>query len=76
MLGNIIASITIQQIGTTGTASPTQVRERFGCLQRTAFIEGKLARAEAVKILGLETVEELEYQKGAIHKDIQWGLRG
>jgi len=27
-LGNLVASITIQQIGTTGTASPTQVRER------------------------------------------------
>ena len=29
LLGNIVASITIQQIGVTGTASPAQVRERF-----------------------------------------------
>jgi len=28
-LGNLVASITIQQLGTTGTASPDQVRERF-----------------------------------------------
>ena len=41
-----------------------------------AFVEGKLARTEAVKILGLGTVEDLEYQKDAIRKDIQWGLRG
>lgn len=27
--GNLIASITVQQIGTTGTASPPQVRERW-----------------------------------------------
>jgi rfaE bifunctional protein kinase chain/domain len=27
--GNLIASITIQQIGTTGTATPTQVRKRW-----------------------------------------------
>jgi rfaE bifunctional protein kinase chain/domain len=27
-LGNLVASITIQQIGTTGTASPDQIRER------------------------------------------------
>jgi rfaE bifunctional protein kinase chain/domain len=27
--GNLIASITIQQIGTTGTASPTQIRARW-----------------------------------------------
>ncbi len=41
-----------------------------------AFIEGKLSREEAVRILGLDTVEELEYQKDAIRRDIQWGLRG
>ncbi|MBM3216645.1 carbohydrate kinase [Candidatus Poribacteria bacterium] len=28
-MGNMVASITIQQIGVTGTASPEQVRERF-----------------------------------------------
>jgi sugar/nucleoside kinase (ribokinase family) len=27
--GNLVASITIQQIGTTGTASPQQVRQRW-----------------------------------------------
>jgi sugar/nucleoside kinase (ribokinase family) len=27
--GNLVASITIQQFGTTGTASPGQVRERW-----------------------------------------------
>ena len=28
--GNVVASITIQQIGTTGTATPAQVRQRLG----------------------------------------------
>jgi rfaE bifunctional protein kinase chain/domain len=28
--GNLVASITIQQIGTTGTASPEQIRKRWG----------------------------------------------
>lgn len=28
--GNLVASITIQQIGTTGTATPAQVRQRLG----------------------------------------------
>jgi rfaE bifunctional protein kinase chain/domain len=62
LLGNIVASITIQQIGTTGTASPAQVRERFNYLRRTtsrqkaigAFIEGKLVWGKAGKVLGLE----------------------
>ena len=30
--GNLVASITIQQIGTTGTATPAQVRERWHAL--------------------------------------------
>jgi len=29
LVGNLVASITIQQIGTTGTASPAQVMERY-----------------------------------------------
>lgn len=33
LLGNLMASITIQQIGTTGTATPAQVLERFGYLK-------------------------------------------
>lgn len=32
-LGNLVASITIQQIGTTGTATPEQVREQFQSLK-------------------------------------------
>jgi len=32
LLGNIVASITVQQLGDTGTASPEQVMERFGDL--------------------------------------------
>jgi len=36
-LGNLVASITIQQLGTTGTATPEQVRERWkGIAERTA----------------------------------------
>jgi bifunctional ADP-heptose synthase (sugar kinase/adenylyltransferase) len=32
LVGNLVASITVQQIGTTGTASPEQVRARFRSL--------------------------------------------
>ena len=28
--GNLVASVTIQQLGVTGTATPQQVRERWG----------------------------------------------
>lgn len=33
-LGNLVASITVQQIGTTGTASPEQVRDRWRDVSR------------------------------------------
>ncbi len=33
-VGNLVASITVQQLGTTGTASPQQVLERFREVQR------------------------------------------
>ncbi|QDU30562.1 Bifunctional protein HldE [Anatilimnocola aggregata] len=33
VFGNLVASITIEQLGTTGTASPAQVRERWQSLQ-------------------------------------------
>ncbi len=32
-IGNLVASITVQQLGTTGTASPEQVIERFQSAQ-------------------------------------------
>jgi rfaE bifunctional protein kinase chain/domain len=36
LIGNLVASITIQQIGTTGTATPAQVREQFHRSGRSA----------------------------------------
>jgi hypothetical protein len=40
MVGNLVASITIQQIGTTGTATRAQVMERY----REAASAGKEGR--------------------------------
>ena len=36
MMGNLVASITVQQLGTTGTASPAQVRQRWDELNSQA----------------------------------------
>jgi bifunctional ADP-heptose synthase (sugar kinase/adenylyltransferase) len=38
LLGNLVASITIQQIGTTGTATPAQVREQFRQVETDLFV--------------------------------------
>jgi rfaE bifunctional protein kinase chain/domain len=45
LLGNLVASITIQQIGTTGTASPTQVREGVDYWKKTTSSQSLLAGA-------------------------------
>ncbi len=38
VLGNIVASIVIQQLGTTGTASPEQILERYDEFERLGLI--------------------------------------
>lgn len=40
------------------------------------YIAGKLSREEAVTELGEETVEDLDYARRAIEKDVKWGLHG
>ena len=39
-----------------------------------AFIEGAISRDEAVAVLGLERVEEIEYARQALAEDIKRGL--
>ncbi len=39
-----------------------------------AFIDGKLPRAEAVAVLGVERVDEIEYAKRALAEDVARGL--
>jgi rfaE bifunctional protein kinase chain/domain len=48
LLGNLVASITIQQIGTTGTATPAQVRKRFRCLKQASELEEDTAKTGRV----------------------------
>ena len=39
-----------------------------------AFIDGTLPREEAIAVLGLERVEEIEYAKQALAQDVARGL--
>ncbi len=41
-----------------------------------AYLAGKLDRNQAVIELGEETVEDLDYARIAIEKDVKWGLHG
>jgi len=39
-----------------------------------AYIAGELDRAQAIAELGEEAVEDLDYARSAVEKDVQWGL--
>jgi hypothetical protein len=38
------------------------------------YVTGKISRVEAIQELGIEVVEDLEYQRGAFARDVAWGL--
>jgi len=41
-----------------------------------AYLLGKVPRETALKELGRESLEEVEYQRDSIRRDIEWGLKG
>jgi hypothetical protein len=55
------------------------VREGVRVLYREALIEaylaGRISRQEALKQLGPELLEEVDYQRDALRRDVAWGLR-
>ena len=38
------------------------------------YLSGKISREYALKELGIETVEEIDYQRDALARDVAWGL--
>ena len=55
------------------------MRTGIRALYREALIEayllGRISRQEALKRLGPETLEEIEYQRDALKRDVVWGMR-
>jgi hypothetical protein len=55
------------------------VREGIQAMYRDALIEayllGKTSRQELVNEIGLEAVDEIEYQRDAMHRDFAWGVK-
>ncbi len=54
------------------------IRKGMQVLYRDALIEaylaGKISNDQAIKELGPETLEEIDYQRDVIKRDVQWGL--
>jgi hypothetical protein len=41
-----------------------------------AYLLGQVSRVTALKELGQERLEEIEYQRDALRRDFEWGLTG
>ncbi|MEK8020191.1 MAG: hypothetical protein VSS75_025245 [Candidatus Parabeggiatoa sp.] len=39
-----------------------------------AYLLGTISREQALKTLGTDTLEEIEYQRDALKRDVEWGL--
>jgi hypothetical protein len=39
-----------------------------------AYLLGRVPREMVLKELGLERLEEIEYQRDALQRDVEWGL--
>lgn len=39
-----------------------------------AYLLGTISRTQALKTLGTDTLEEIEYQRDALKRDVEWGL--
>jgi hypothetical protein len=41
-----------------------------------AYLLGKVTRETALRDLGAERLAEIEYQRDALRRDVEWGLKG
>lgn len=41
-----------------------------------AYLLGQVSRVTALEELGLERLEEIEYQRDVLRRDFEWGLKG
>jgi hypothetical protein len=55
----------------TNTDAPTLPQEAA----IEAYLMGRLTRQEALKQLGPERLEEIEYQRDALKRDVAWGAQ-
>jgi hypothetical protein len=39
-----------------------------------AYLLGNISREQALKTLGFATLEEVEFQRDALKRDVEWGL--
>ncbi len=74
-----LAFVVAQRQQDEATVLAQAVREGIQALYREALIEAYLLeqvpRETILKELGPEQLEEIEYQRDALQRDIEWGLK-
>jgi hypothetical protein len=74
-----LAFVMAQRHQDEATVLAQAVREGVHTLYREALIEayllGQVSRETVLKELGSEQLEEIEYQRDALRRDVAWGLR-
>ncbi|MCR4408200.1 MAG: hypothetical protein NUW24_14985 [Anaerolineae bacterium] len=73
-----LAFVMEQQQKDEATVLAQAIRAGIRALYRDALIEayliGRISRQEVLKRLGSEVLEEIEYQRDALKRDVAWGL--
>lgn len=79
-LSEQLAFVVTQRQQDEATILAQAVREGLRALYHEALVEayllGQINREMILKELGPEQVEEIEYQRDALRRDIEWGLKG
>lgn len=74
-----LAFVVAQRQEDEATILAQAVREGIQALYREALVEGYLLghvpRETILKEVGPEQLEEIEYQRDALQRDIEWGLQ-
>lgn len=74
-----LAFVVAQRHEDEATILAQAVREGIQALYREALIEayllGHIPRETILKELGPEQLEEIEYQREALQRDVEWGLK-
>lgn len=78
-LGEQLAFVVARRQQDEATILAQAVREGIQVLYREVLIEayllGQVPRETILKEMGLEQLEEIEYQRDALQRDVMWGLK-
>jgi hypothetical protein len=74
-----LAFVVAQRRQDEATVLAEAMREGIQVLYQEVLIEayllGQVPRETVLKELGLERLEEIEYQRDALQRDVEWGLK-